>query len=106
MTQSIPPKPKKLLDQLRDAIRIKHYSYSTEKMYVHWAKRYILFHKAKQGFARHPADMGVPEIEALPISYPDIISIIAARHVPTPSLCCTDNFSFKTRLERSTVPAG
>jgi len=57
-------KPKKLLDQLRDAIRIKHYSYSTEKTYVHWAKRYILFYKAKQGFARHPAEMGSPEIEA------------------------------------------
>ncbi len=56
--------PKKLLDQLRDAIRIKHYSYPTEKTYVHWVKRYILFHKAKQGFARHPAEMGTPEIEA------------------------------------------
>ncbi len=52
-------KPKKLLDQLRDAIRIKHYSYSTEKTYVHWAKRYILFHNK-----RHPAEMGSPEIEA------------------------------------------
>lgn len=30
------PKPRKLLDQLRDAIRLKHYSYSTEKTYVHW----------------------------------------------------------------------
>jgi hypothetical protein len=48
-------KPKKLLDQLRDAIRIKHYSYSTEKTYVHWAKRYILFHNKRQ-----PAEMGVP----------------------------------------------
>jgi site-specific recombinase XerD len=56
-------KPKKLLDQLRDAIRIKHYSYSTEKTYVHWVKRYIHFHKAKQGFARHPAEMGATEIE-------------------------------------------
>jgi len=52
-------KPKKLLDQLRDAIRIKHYSYSTEKTYVHWAKRYILFHDK-----RHPAEMGALEIEA------------------------------------------
>ena len=52
-------KPKKLLDPLRDAIRIKHYSYSTEKTYVHWAKRYILFHNK-----RHPAEMGSPEIEA------------------------------------------
>jgi integron integrase len=53
------PKPIKLLDQLRDAIRIKHYSYSTEKTYVHWAKRYILYHNM-----RHPAEMGAPEIEA------------------------------------------
>ncbi len=59
MSESTLPKPKKLLDQLRDAIRIKHYSYATEKTYVHWAKRYILFHNK-----RHPAEMGVPKIEA------------------------------------------
>lgn len=58
------PKPKKLLDQLRDAIRIKHYSYSTEKTYVHWATRYIPFHNK-----RHPAEMGAPEIEAF-LSHP------------------------------------
>ena len=56
--QSI-PKPKKLLDQIRDAIRLKHHSYSTEKTYVHWAKRYILFHNE-----RHPAEMGAAEVEA------------------------------------------
>jgi hypothetical protein len=56
--QSI-PKPKKLLDQIRDAIRLKHYSYSTEKTYVHWAKRYILFYNK-----RHPAEMGAEEVEA------------------------------------------
>ena len=59
MSEPASPKPKKLLDQLRDAIRIKHYSYSTEKTYVYWAKRYILFHNK-----RHPAEMGAPEIEA------------------------------------------
>src|SRR5574341_193833 len=59
MPEPSSPKPKKLLDQLRKAIRIKHYSYSTEKTYVHWAKRYILFHNK-----RHPAEMGAPEIEA------------------------------------------
>jgi hypothetical protein len=52
-------KPKKLLDQLRDSIRIKHYSYSTEKSYVHWAKRHILFYNK-----RHPAEIGAQEIEA------------------------------------------
>jgi len=59
MPEPSSPKPKKLLDQLREAIRIKHYSYSTEKTYVHWAKRYILFHNK-----RHPAEMGASEIEA------------------------------------------
>ena len=59
MSEPYSPQPKKLLDQLRDAIRIKHYAYSTEKTYIHWAKRYILFHNK-----RHPAEMGIPDIEA------------------------------------------
>lgn len=59
MGDQLSPKPKKLLDQLRDAIRLKHYSYSTEKTYVHWARRYILFHNK-----RHPAEMGAAEIKA------------------------------------------
>ena len=49
---------KKLLDILRDKIRVKHYSISTEKTYIHWNKRYILFHNKK-----HPKDMGRTEIE-------------------------------------------
>jgi len=52
-------RPKKLLDQVRDTIRLKHYSMSTETTYMAWAKRYILFHHK-----RHPKDMDVPEIEA------------------------------------------
>ncbi len=52
-------RPKKLLEQVRDAIRLKHYSYQTEKTYVHWIKRYIFFHNK-----RHPKDMGGREIEA------------------------------------------
>jgi integrase len=50
---------KKILDQMRDAIRLKHYSYRTEKAYVDWVYRFILFHNK-----RHPKEMGVPEIEA------------------------------------------
>lgn len=48
----------KLLDQARDKIRLKHYSYKTEQCYVEWMKRYILFHNK-----RHPLEMGTPEIE-------------------------------------------
>jgi hypothetical protein len=50
---------KKILDRMRDAIRLKHYSCSTEKTYIHWAYRFILFHNK-----RHPKDIGAPEIEA------------------------------------------
>ena len=49
------PAPKKLLDQVRDAIRLKHYSIRTEQAYVNWIKRYIYFHNP-----RHPAEMGAP----------------------------------------------
>lgn len=50
--------PKKLLEQVRDVIRLKHYSYQTEKSYINWIKRYILFHNK-----RHPREMGGKEIE-------------------------------------------
>src|SRR5512144_2625692 len=53
------PKSKRLLDQLRDAIRAKHYSYRTEQTYIDWCRRYILYHKK-----RHPAEMDIPEIQA------------------------------------------
>ena len=52
-------KSKKLLDQVRDAIRRKHYSIRTEESYVNWIRRFILFHDK-----RHPREMGAPEVEA------------------------------------------
>jgi len=52
-------RPKKLLDQVRDALRLKHYSIRTEQAYVAWIKRYIFFHGV-----RHPAEMGTAEVEA------------------------------------------
>jgi integron integrase len=52
-------RPRKLLDQVRDVLRLKHYSYRTEQSYVNWIRRYILFHNKT-----HPREMGVPEIEA------------------------------------------
>lgn len=50
---------KKLLDQLREVLRLKHYSYRTEEAYVNWVRRFILFHHK-----RHPAEMGAPEIQS------------------------------------------
>lgn len=47
----------KLLDQVRQAIRTRHYSPKTEESYVHWIKRFIFFHNK-----RHPAEMSEKEI--------------------------------------------
>jgi len=49
---------KKLLDQVRDAIRLRHYSINTEKSYCDWIKRYILFHNKT-----HPLQMGARQLE-------------------------------------------
>jgi hypothetical protein len=47
---------KKLADRLRDAIRLRGYSYRTEKAYLHWYERYVRFHKL-----RPPNTMGAPD---------------------------------------------
>ena len=48
----------KLLTQVRERIRVKHYSIRTERSYVDWVHRFILFHKK-----RHPQEMGSKEIQ-------------------------------------------
>ena len=50
-------KQPRLLDLLRAALRLRHYSYKTEKNYVAWVKRYIYFHKKQ-----HPKDLGAEQI--------------------------------------------
>jgi integron integrase len=47
----------KLLDQVRSELRLRHYSIRTEQAYLHWIKRFIIFHNK-----RHPSDMGEAEI--------------------------------------------
>ncbi len=47
----------KLLDQVRHLCRLEHKAASTEKSYVNWSRRYILFHDK-----RHPLDMGAAEV--------------------------------------------
>ena len=49
----------RLLAQVREQIRLKHYSIRTEQVYCEWVKRFIRFHQY-----RHPAEMGAPEVEA------------------------------------------
>jgi hypothetical protein len=48
----------KLLDDVRDVMRVKHYSYQTEKIYIYRIRRYIFFHKIT-----HPTEMGAAEVQ-------------------------------------------
>ena len=58
-----PAKAPRLLEQVSDAIRRRHYSRRTEQAYVHWIKRFIYFSDK-----RHPREMGAPEVTAF-LSY-------------------------------------
>jgi integron integrase len=51
--------PVRLLDRMREVIRVRHYSIRTEDTYVQWARRFILFHGK-----RHPLEMGAGEVTA------------------------------------------
>jgi len=74
---------KKLLDVVRDKIRFKHYSISTEKTYVHWIKHYILFHNKK-----HPVEMAKNEME-------EYLTFLATKKQVSPS---TQNQAFNAIL--------
>jgi integrase len=64
MEESVPlerdaPKRPRLLEQVRDAVRRRHYSHRTEETYVHWIKRFIYF-----SGKRYPGELGAPEVTA------------------------------------------
>lgn len=84
----------KLLDQVRSAIRTRHYSVRTEEACVQWIKRLILFHNK-----RHPKDMGTPEINAF-LSHLAVNTNVAAstriKHF-VPSFFCISRYRIKTR---------
>ena len=94
------PEPKKprLLDQVRHALRVRHYSLRTEHTYVQWIRRYILFHKK-----RHPLEMGAPEVN-------DFLSDLAlnkrvAASTQNQALCAI-LFLYKRVLHRDIGPLG
>lgn len=64
----------KLLEQVRQALRVKHYAYRTEQCYLRWIEQYIRFHKTDEGF-RHPALLGGAEVEAF------LTRLAVGRHV-------------------------
>lgn len=56
-TSEYPLRPR-LLEQVRDRLRVLHYSYRTEQSYIDWIKRYVLFHGK-----RHPVELGARHVE-------------------------------------------
>ncbi|MCY7282656.1 MAG: phage integrase N-terminal SAM-like domain-containing protein [Cyanobacteria bacterium CAN_BIN43] len=56
------PQSARLLDQLREVLRYKHYSLRTEEAYVYWAKFFVRWH-GRNGQVRHPRDMGAAEVQ-------------------------------------------
>jgi integron integrase len=59
MVKVVPNPKTRLLTQVREVIRVKHYSIRTEQAYVNWIKRFIFFHGK-----RHPREMGAREVQA------------------------------------------
>ena len=53
-------RPKKLLDQVRDAIQVKHYARNTEQAYLSWIRKYIFFHDKHS-----PNEIGTSEVQVL-----------------------------------------
>lgn len=84
-------KQPRLLDQVRSAIRVRHYSIRTEEAYVQWIKRYILFHNK-----RHPLEMGSREINRF-------LSHLASRKVASSTqnqALCALMFLYKSVLHK------
>lgn len=83
----------RLLDQVREIIRIKHYSIRTEQAYTQWLRRYILYHGK-----RHSRDMGTTEVSAFSEFARDHGKCIRFHSEPSPqchpvpvSRCTQDN---------------
>ena len=54
----------KLLDQLREVLRVKHYSLRTEEAYGQWVRRYLKFHRNAAGAWIHPRELGAADVVA------------------------------------------
>lgn len=57
LVRDVEPQTPRLLDRVRGACRLRHFSPRTEKAYLGWIRRYVLYHGK-----RHPATMGAPEV--------------------------------------------
>jgi integron integrase len=73
VTSETPGRKPKLLDQVRDVMRRKHYSIRTERTYIDWIRRFILFHNK-----RHPAEMAEVDVTAFLTSLARVGNVAAS----------------------------
>lgn len=67
--------PPKLLDQVRSAVRYRHFALSTEKAYAHWVRAFVRFHGL-----RHPRDMGAAEVEGFLTHLAEVRQVSPSTH--------------------------
>ena len=77
----------KLLDQLREVMRVKHYSLRTEEAYGQWVRRYLKFHREAAGAWRHPRDLGAAEVVAFLNHLANVESVAAGTQNQALSFC-------------------
>lgn len=65
----------RLPDQLRECLRYRHYSLSTEKSYVYWVRFFVRWSARAGGAMRHPRDMGAADVQAF------LTMLASERHV-------------------------
>ena len=68
----------KLLDQLREVMRVKHYSLRTEEAYGQWVRRYLKFHRDAAGTWKHPRDLGAADVVAFLNHLANVENVAAA----------------------------
>lgn len=90
---NLPPlRAVRLLDQLRERVRMLHYSRRTEQAYLYWSRAFIRFHGL-----RHPAEMGGPEVEAY-LTY-----LASDRGLSSPLLCDPSASGWKRHPHRAGI---
>jgi integron integrase len=92
MHRSGPREEPRLLDRVRESLRVRHLSLRTEKAYLHWIRRYILFHGK-----RHPQEMGEAEVNAF-LTHLAVEKRVSAS-TQTQALCALV-FLYRTVLDR------
>jgi integron integrase len=92
MANPLEKREPKLLDRVREALRVRHMSLRTEKAYLHWIRRYILFHGK-----RHPQEMGEQEINGF-LTHLAVDGRVSAS-TQTQALCAL-LFLYRTVLDR------